>query len=67
MERRVSLNFPQDIHDGSYSTAFASGVTPQDLIVPLAPSVYLQDGGNVRALGQRATGTLKNDFEVFEA
>ena len=63
----MSLNFPQDIHDGSYSTAFASGITPQDLIVPLAPSVYLQDGGNVRALGQRATGTLKNDFEVFEA
>ena len=27
-ERRLSLHFPADIHDGSYSTAFASGVTP---------------------------------------
>ena len=27
-EKRVSLRFPQDIQDGSYSTAFASGVIP---------------------------------------
>ena len=42
-EKRISLNLPQDIHDGSYSTAFASGITPQDLVMPLAPGVYLNN------------------------
>jgi hypothetical protein len=34
-EHRSQLRFPADILDGSYSTAFASGITPQDLVVPL--------------------------------
>ena len=35
LEDRQALDFPADIQEGSYSTAFGSGVTPSGLIVPV--------------------------------
>ena len=35
LEGRQQLNFPADIQEGSYSTAFGSGATPTPLIVPV--------------------------------
>lgn len=63
-EKRLSLRLPEDIQDGSYSTAFASGVTPQDLIVPLAPNSVVNDN---KALVASAKATLKPEFDIWAA
>ena len=43
-EQRTQLYFPRDITKGSYSTAFASGIVPQDLIVPIKDSGAVSAG-----------------------
>ena len=64
-ERRISLRFPHDITDGSYSTAYASGIIPQDLIVPLVKNVFLQGPPLNGAYSAIARHTLRNEFDVW--
>ena len=67
-EKRISLRFPQDISDGSYSTAYASGVTPQDLVMPLAPSNdFLRDNhhGPAAQVSTTANSSIRGDFDIW--
>ena len=50
LEDRQTLNFPTDIQEGSYSTAFGSGVTPTTLILPVNQELSNESGCNIRTL-----------------
>ena len=64
----MTLQFPQDILDGSYSTAFASKVTPDEIVIPVRSSPQNAESlESTLNLHNNSKSTLRREFQIWES
>ena len=69
LEGRQQLNFPADIQEGSYSTAYGSGATPTPLIVPVFQDTELETSRKVKPLLNaqlKSNNVFKKSFDIWQ-